>query len=192
MLLWGFLHKLSTNFPDRRANNIKCSATLELRSLIWTTSQPNMSINLRSGSSSAWYRLARAAEVMWCDWLVAYWELKRPTRVSKLSMRLPWGTQERLDIRLRRHQFRGWPEWEMHPSARLGWWSRCSAPGWVISDLEVGQPSDSIDERMLSSHPSFRLVWVRGIVLIHGIIGLSGVWLSVGVLLIVWAECSSP
>ena len=47
---------------------------------------PNLSMNFQRDSSSACRRLASVANVMRCDWLVAYYTLKRSTKVSKLSM----------------------------------------------------------------------------------------------------------
>ena len=48
----------------------------------------NLSMNLWRNSSFAYRRLVSVADVVRCDWLVAYYALKRSTRVSKLLMDL--------------------------------------------------------------------------------------------------------
>ena len=81
-------HRLSANLPGLRARRMECNATSRLRFWIWTIMRPNLSMNFRRDSSSACRRLARATDVIRCDRLVGYCELKCLTRVLKLSMDL--------------------------------------------------------------------------------------------------------
>lgn len=49
---------------------------------------PNLSMNFRRDSSSTCRKLAKVADVIQCDQMVAYCELKCSIRVSNLSMDL--------------------------------------------------------------------------------------------------------
>jgi len=80
MLLGCFLQRLSVNLSGCRGRSIECNATSGLRFQIWRIVHPNLFMNF--------CRLAKAAEFIQWDLLVAYCALKRLTRVPKLSIDL--------------------------------------------------------------------------------------------------------
>ena len=49
---------------------MECSATSESRFWIWIEIHPNLSMNFQGDSSSAYCKLVKVTEVMWCDRLI--------------------------------------------------------------------------------------------------------------------------